>query len=42
MKRELLERGHAAAVLPYDARRDRIVLIEQFRVGALEAERGPG
>ncbi|MFW5453220.1 NUDIX domain-containing protein [Thioalkalivibrio sulfidiphilus] len=41
VKRELLERGHAAAVLPYDARRDRIVLIEQFRVGALEAERGP-
>lgn len=41
IRRELLERGHAAAVLPYDARRDRVVLIEQFRVGALEAERGP-
>jgi ADP-ribose pyrophosphatase len=39
--RELLERGHAAAVLPYDARRDRVVLIEQFRVGALESGRGP-
>ena len=28
--RELLERGHAAAVLPYDPRRDEILLIEQF------------
>ncbi|HSP01438.1 MAG TPA: NUDIX domain-containing protein [Thioalkalivibrio sp.] len=41
VKRELLERGHAAAVLPYDAKRDRVILIEQFRVGALESERGP-
>jgi ADP-ribose pyrophosphatase len=41
VRRELLERGHAAAVLPYDARRDRVVLIEQFRVGALESERSP-
>jgi ADP-ribose pyrophosphatase len=41
VKRELLERGHAAAVLPYDAVRDRVILIEQFRVGALESERGP-
>jgi ADP-ribose pyrophosphatase len=41
VKRELLERGHAAAVLPYDAGRDRVVLIEQFRVGALESERSP-
>jgi len=41
VKRELLERGHAAAVLPYDAKRDRVVLVEQFRVGALEAQRGP-
>lgn len=41
IRRELLERGHAAAVLPYDARRDRVILIEQFRVGALEAGRGP-
>lgn len=35
-KRELFERGHAAAVLPYDPDRDEVVLIEQFRVGAYE------
>lgn len=39
--RELFERGHAAAVLPYDPVRDEVVLIEQFRIGALEADRGP-
>lgn len=32
--RELLERGHAAAVLPFDPVRDEVVLIEQFRIGA--------
>jgi ADP-ribose pyrophosphatase len=32
--RELLERGHAVAVLPYDPVHDTVVLIEQFRVGA--------
>ena len=40
LTRELFERGHAAAVLPYDAGRDAVVLIEQFRVGALRDERG--
>ena len=35
--REIFERGHAAAVLPYDAARDRVVLIEQFRPGAYAA-----
>ncbi|MFO7579819.1 MAG: NUDIX domain-containing protein [Nitrosomonas halophila] len=39
--RELLERGHAAAVLPYDPERDRVVLIEQFRAGAMSAPGGP-
>jgi len=39
--RELFERGHAAAVLPYDPVRDEVVLIEQFRVGALEVPGGP-
>ena len=39
--RELFERGHAAAVLPYDPVRDEIILIEQFRVGALSAKDGP-
>ena len=38
--RELFERGHAAAVLPYDPVRDEVVLIEQFRIGALQAEGG--
>ena len=33
VQREVLERGHAVAVLPYDAARDRVVLIEQFRAG---------
>jgi len=37
LEREVLERGHAAAVLPYDARRDQVVLIEQFRPGAYAA-----
>jgi len=32
--REVFERGHAAAVLPYDPVRDEVVLIEQFRPGA--------
>ncbi len=39
--RELFERGHAAAVLPYDPIRDEVILIEQFRVGALNAPGGP-
>ena len=39
--RELFERGHAAAILPYDPLRDEVVLIEQFRVGALNAPGGP-
>ena len=41
LAREVFERGHAAAVLPYDPGRDQVVLIEQFRVGALEAPGGP-
>ena len=41
IQREVFERGHAAAVLPYDPGRDRVVLIEQFRPGALAAELDP-
>tara|TARA_B100001964_G_scaffold56090_1_gene63364 strand:- start:358 stop:1110 length:753 start_codon:yes stop_codon:yes gene_type:complete len=41
LSREVLERGHAAAVLPYDPDLDRIVLIEQFRIGAMTAHRAP-
>ena len=39
--REIFERGHAAAVLPYDPVNDAVVMIEQFRVGALAAKRPP-
>lgn len=38
--RELFERGHAAAILLYDTHLDQIVLVEQFRIGALNAEGG--
>lgn len=34
--RELLERGQAVGVLLYDPAADALVLIEQFRVGALD------
>lgn len=39
MDREVFERGRAAAVLPYDVARDRVVLIRQFRAGAYAAGR---
>ncbi len=39
LTRELFERGEAVAILLFDARRDRVVLVEQFRVGAI---RDPG
>jgi ADP-ribose pyrophosphatase len=38
--RELLDRGQTVAVLPYDPLRDEVVLIEQFRIGALQAKGG--
>ena len=41
ISRELFERGHAVAVLPYDPLRDELVLLEQFRIGALADSRGP-
>ncbi len=34
MERQVVERGHAVAVLPYDPIRQELVLIEQFRIGA--------
>ena len=37
VSREVLERGHAVAVLPYDPGRDEVVLLEQFRIGAYTA-----
>jgi len=39
--REIFERGHAAALLPYDPVRDEVVLIEQFRPGAFTAGAEP-
>jgi len=39
--REVLERGRAAAVIPYDAANDTTLLIEQFRAGAMENNQGP-
>ena len=41
ISREIFERGHAVAVLPYDPERDEVVLIEQFRPGALGIEADP-
>ena len=41
VRRELFVRPPAAAVLPYDARRGEILLVEQFRVGALEWRDSP-
>jgi ADP-ribose pyrophosphatase len=35
IKREVFERGHAVGVLAYDPARDAVILIEQFRIGAV-------
>lgn len=39
LERELFERNPVAAALPYDPKLDKVVLIEQFRVGALRQKR---
>lgn len=39
--REVLDRGHAAAVLLYDQNRDKLVFVEQFRPGAIATEKSP-
>ena len=39
--RELLDRKQAVAVLPYEPVTDKVVLIEQFRVGAGQDKTGP-
>ncbi len=41
MRREVFERGHAVAVLPYDPDRGVFVMCEQFRVGAYAAGMPP-
>ncbi len=39
--RELFERGDAVGVLPYDPESDSLVMIEQFRTGALRGDDSP-
>lgn len=39
--REIFERGSVVAVLPYDPWRGKVVLIEQFRAGALQDQDNP-
>lgn len=39
--REVFERGHAVAVLPYDPVTNEFVFLQQFRVGALEQSDSP-
>ena len=41
IQRELFERGHAGAVILYDPVLDRLVMIEQFRIGATSSAAGP-
>ena len=39
--REIFQRGVVVAVLPFDPLRGKVVLIEQFRAGAIDDEGGP-
>jgi len=41
IERELFERDAVAAVLPYDPKRDQVVLIEQFRAGCIHGDESP-
>ena len=41
LDRELFRRGNCVAVLLYDPKRDEIILIEQFRVGAILHQEQP-
>jgi ADP-ribose pyrophosphatase len=41
ISREVFERGQAGAVIPYDPRRDEVVLIRQFRAGSYVCGRHP-
>lgn len=41
LKREVFDRGDAVGVLPYDPEDDSLVLIEQFRPGALRGNDSP-
>ena len=39
--REVFERGHAAVLLPYDPKRDEVVLVEQIRIPAYDSSETP-
>jgi ADP-ribose pyrophosphatase len=41
LSREMFERGHAVAVLPYDPNTQEFVLIQQFRLGAMATSETP-
>lgn len=41
IEREILERGDAVAVLPYDPITDQVLLIEQIRIGAMRSKQSP-
>lgn len=41
ISREILERGDAIAVLPYDPILDTVLLIEQIRIGAIKSKHSP-
>lgn len=41
IEREVFQRGHAAALMPYDPQLDCVCMIEQFRIGALAETPGP-
>ena len=41
LTRECFDRGPAVGVLLYDPYKDSVVLVEQFRIGALESSEGP-
>lgn len=41
VQREFFERGKAAALLAYDQKQDAVVLVEQFRFGAMASKQSP-
>ena len=41
LQREFFERGKAAALLAYDKKKDCVILVEQFRFGAMNSQRSP-
>ncbi|WP_105257925.1 MULTISPECIES: ADP-ribose diphosphatase [unclassified Pseudoalteromonas] len=41
IEREIFERGHAVAVLPYDPRSRQVLLVEQIRIAAMNSKDSP-